>query len=287
MIGSRTCAKTENATTIAGSRPGSPRQRWTALAVARGFFERVGQLQDAEVVPVSADDLSSHRQPFRCETAGYRGGGQTGNAHVVARLHPIYVGLHPFSVDLRDVALLHVEGWYLAHRRDEELVGLHEVPHPVEELRPLAFRPSYLRSAQARPLLDVPYHSILQHVPAILEQLTVGEFVAPRPECLEDLVRVRAVRLCILHRTTQRLEDGALILQHRRHARVHRQAAEVLAPGNPHAAEVALEGAQEETARLGDGDGRARVGARYRAEHEGCVFDRAGHGTLHGERQPR
>src|SRR5215211_9016136 len=105
MIGNRTCAKTENATTIAARRAGSPRQRWTALVVARGFFERVGQLQDAEVVPVSADDLSSHGQPFRREAAGYRGGGRTGNGHIVARLHPIYVGLHPFSVDLRDGAL--------------------------------------------------------------------------------------------------------------------------------------------------------------------------------------
>src|SRR5919112_166837 len=218
MIGSRTCAKTENATTIAGSRPGSPRQRWTALAVARGFFERVGQLQDAEVVPVSADDLSSHGQPFRCETAGYRGGGQTGNAHVVARLHPIYVGLHPFSVDLRDVALLHVEGWYLAHRRDEELVGLHEGPHPVEELRPLAFRSPYLRSAKAGSLLDVPDHGVLYLVPVALQQLTVGELVAPCPEYLEDLVRVREVRLRILHCTTQRLEGGALALQHLPHA---------------------------------------------------------------------
>jgi hypothetical protein len=72
--------------------------------VARGFFERVGQLQDAEAVPVSADDLISHGQPFRREAAGYRGG-QTGNGHVVARLRPIYVGLYPFSVDLRDGAL--------------------------------------------------------------------------------------------------------------------------------------------------------------------------------------
>src|SRR5215213_7133310 len=164
IIGSRTCAKTENATIfpqrngrrrppvrLAGRWAGSPRQRRTALAVAGGFFVRVGQLQDTEVVPVSADDLSSHGQPFRREAAGYRGGGQTGNGHVVARLHPVYVGLHPFPVDLGYVALLYVEGWDLAHRRDEEFVGLHEGPHPVEELRPLAFRPSYLRSAQARP----------------------------------------------------------------------------------------------------------------------------------------
>src|SRR5215212_267240 len=300
MIGSRTCAKTENTTIfsqgngrrrppvrLAGRWAGSPRQRRTALAVARGFFVRVGQLQGTEVVPVSADDLSSHGQPFRREAAGYRGGGQTGNGHVVARLHPVYVGLHPFPVDLGYAALLHVEGWDLAHRRDEELIGLHEGPHPVEELRPLAFRPSYLRSAQARPLLDVPYYGILQRVPAILEQLTVGELIAPRPECCEDLVRVRDVRLCILHRTTQRLEDAALVLQHRAHARVHRQAAEVPAPGDPHAAEVAFEGAQEETTRLEDGERAASIRPRYRAQHEGRVFDRAGHGTVHREREPR
>src|SRR3712207_6645609 len=140
--------------------------------MARGSFEGVGELQDAEVVAVSADDLDAHGQPFRREAARHRGGGQSGNGHVVAGPHPVYIRLHPLSADLPDVALLYVEGWDLAHRRHEELVGLHEGPYLVEELRSLTLRPSYLRAAETRPLLDVPDYGVLHLHPVLLEQLT-------------------------------------------------------------------------------------------------------------------
>src|SRR3712207_6851758 len=72
--------------------------------MARGSFEGVGELQDAEVVAVSADDLDAHGQPFWREAARHRGGGQSGNGHVVAGPHPVYIRLHPLSADLPDVA---------------------------------------------------------------------------------------------------------------------------------------------------------------------------------------
>src|SRR5262249_10299277 len=45
------------------------------FAKTRSLFESVGQLKNAEVLFVTADDLHADRQPFWCEAAGNRRGG--------------------------------------------------------------------------------------------------------------------------------------------------------------------------------------------------------------------
>ena len=49
------------------------RDGWPFLTEAGRLFERVGDLKDAEIVFVAADDLNAHRESFRCETGRYGG----------------------------------------------------------------------------------------------------------------------------------------------------------------------------------------------------------------------
>src|SRR3982750_3439201 len=64
------------------------------------------------------------------------------------------------------------------------------------------------------------------------------------------------------------IDDGA-------HTLVERHAAEVFEPGHAHTFEAAIQWAREELSRFVDGERRARIGSRDRAEREGEV----GHGT--------
>src|SRR5258707_1263101 len=79
------------------------------------------------------------------------------------------------------------------------------------------------------------------------------------------------VGLGLLDDAAERLENVALRIDGGADARVDGDAVEVFEPGDAHALEVAVEGAREEAAGLIDGERRADVGARDRAECKGEI----------------
>src|SRR6267378_4360197 len=76
------------------------RKRWAAFPELGGLLEGVGELQDAEVVAVAADDLQADRKPFGCEAGGHRDRRVAGDGDVVAALHPVEVVVHAHAGDL-------------------------------------------------------------------------------------------------------------------------------------------------------------------------------------------
>src|SRR2546428_13991589 len=76
------------------------RERWAAFPGLRCLLEGVGELQDAEVVAVAADDLQADRKPVGREAGGDRDRRVAGDGDVVAALHPVKVGVHAHASDL-------------------------------------------------------------------------------------------------------------------------------------------------------------------------------------------
>src|SRR3981189_461578 len=60
------------------------------------LLEGVGELQDAEVVAVAADDLDADRKPFGGEASGHGDRRVASDGDVVAALHPVEVVVHAY-----------------------------------------------------------------------------------------------------------------------------------------------------------------------------------------------
>ena len=93
--------------------------------------------------------------------------------------------------------------------------------------------------------------------------------------------RARRLRRCIP--ATKRLLAA---VRGRSDAGIHRQPAEIAAPGDAHLPEVPLERPEERLARLVDRRRRARIRAGHRAEEQRAVGNGARHRTEHRERVP-
>src|SRR2546430_12650031 len=125
------------------------------------------------------------------------------------------------------------------------------------KLGPLQLGAGNLRAGELLPFLGVPDDRFLELSSVRAKQIAELQLEAPGPPDLKDFVGIREVGLAILHPAAERLERLALSIKHRRHAAIDRDAAEVAAPSDPHAPEVALQRTKERAARLGDGDRRA------------------------------
>src|SRR6266487_3390147 len=112
--------------------------RWPVFPEAGSLLEGIGQLQHPPVVLVAPDDLHADGQALRREATRYRDRRETGDADVIARPHPVDIGLHRHAVDFTDVRLVHIEGRHLAHGQRQKLILLHEAPHAVIEPRTFA-----------------------------------------------------------------------------------------------------------------------------------------------------
>src|SRR6267378_1750104 len=82
------------------------RKRGAALPGLGCLLEGVGELQDAEVGAVAADDLQADRKPFGGESGGDRDRRVAGDGDVVAALHPVEVVIHAYAGDLARPFLL-------------------------------------------------------------------------------------------------------------------------------------------------------------------------------------
>ena len=158
---------------------------------------------------MTADDLQTDRQPFRREAARHRDRRVADDRDVVARLHPVDVGLHRDAVDLGDVRLVDVERRHLHRRQHEELVALHELPHAVIELGALRLRPRDLGRASAARRDRSPRGSCPspdRDAPAMRGATPVRN--ASARSGLEDRVEVGEVRLRLLDDAAERFEDA-------------------------------------------------------------------------------
>src|SRR5438094_9596723 len=110
------------------------RKRGAAFPELGGLLEGVGELQDAEVVAVAADDLDADREPVGREAGGDRDGRVAGDGDVVAALHPVEVVVHAHAGDLARPFLVDREGRKLVDGAQKEVVALQEPPHAVEQV---------------------------------------------------------------------------------------------------------------------------------------------------------
>jgi hypothetical protein len=136
----------------------------------------------------------------------------------------------------------------------------------VEQLAAQGRRPGDFLGRELEPLLDVPDDVVLQPVAVLFEHAAKARDIAHRAQRLEGLGGAGEVRLGFLDHAAEVLEDFLLRFQHGAHARVHRQAAEVAAPGHSRATKVAVEALGEAGTRLGNRDRRAQVGAGDHAQ---------------------
>src|SRR2546421_12499991 len=92
------------------------RASWPDL---RRLLEGVRELQHAEIIAVTPDDLDADRQPLRRERRGHRHRRMAGDGDVVAALHPVEIIAHLDAGDLAWPFLLERERRQLVHRADE------------------------------------------------------------------------------------------------------------------------------------------------------------------------
>src|SRR5439155_14389336 len=102
------------------------RKRGAAFPELGGLLEGVGELQDAEVVAVAADDLDADRKPFGGEAGGHGDRRVAGDGDVVAALHPIEVVVHANAGDFARPFLVDREGRKLVDGAQKEVVALQE-----------------------------------------------------------------------------------------------------------------------------------------------------------------
>ncbi len=114
-------------------------------------------------------------------------------------------------------------------------------------------------------VLDLGDRVGLQQIAMLLQKRTVVRRRPERAQRDEDVLGVAQIRRCVFDRAAEALECLALAVEHRAHARFHRQAAEIGAPRHAHAAKFSREGLQE----LRRIDRQQTGVARIRAAHDG------------------
>src|SRR5207247_7324737 len=132
------------------------RKRWAAFPELGGLLEGVGELQDAEVVAVAADDLDADRKPFGGEAGGHGDRRVAGDGDVVAALHPIEVVVHANAGDFARPFLVDREGRKLVDGAQKEVVALQEPPHAVEQVAAQRLSAGDFLGCELEALLDVP-----------------------------------------------------------------------------------------------------------------------------------
>lgn len=154
------------------------------------LLKSISKLQHSQVIAMPANDLNTHWQTALRECSRHRQGRVTCDRDVIAGFHPVDVGLHRDGADLQRVGLIHLERQHLADRHDDVLVGLHEFPQAMIQLRSLYLQLGQVGSAQGLALLDVPDDRIFQKffMFAIFPDQT--SFEAPCTPGFEDIIRV-------------------------------------------------------------------------------------------------
>jgi hypothetical protein len=124
-------------------------------------------------------------------------------------------------------------------------------------------------------------------VSVLREERAVLQEERPRAPGLEDLARIAEVGLALFGDASERVEGRPLRSHHGCDPPVDRQATEVAAPRDTHAAEVARERLTEPRAGFGGRQRSARVRPADHAEEQRHVFDGARQGSLHAESEPQ
>ena len=151
---------------------------------------------------------------------------------------------------------------------------------------PFDLRSPYLRACQFPALFDIPDHGVFHLLSVIGQQMAICQFKSPCPPHLEDFVRVSEIGFALFDYASNIGERMTLCFQHLSHAMVHRQATQVLAPGDSYSFEVAFQGRGELAACPNYGDRRSWITAGNSAEHEGSIRHRSRHRPLHRQREP-
>src|SRR5437870_5668925 len=138
------------------------RRGWTPLPDAGRLLEGVRQLQHAEVVAVTADDLDADGQALGRKACRHRNRGMARRRDEVAALHPVDIVVQLHAGDFGRILLLDRERRHLVHRAHQELVALEERAQTVKYLRAQLIAARHLLAGQLQSLLDVPHHRVLQ-----------------------------------------------------------------------------------------------------------------------------
>src|SRR6267378_4173659 len=162
------------------------RKRRAAFPELRCLFEGVGELQDAEVVAVAADDLDAYRKIVWRESGGDRDRRVAGDGDVVAALHPVEVVVHAHAGDLARPFFVDREGRQLVDRAQKELIVLQEAPHAVKQVAAQRLRPGDFLGRELEAFLDVPDHGVLEFVAVLLEVDAVALQEAERAQGFES-----------------------------------------------------------------------------------------------------
>ena len=204
----------------------------------------------------------------------------------VAGLHPVDVGVHRFTRNLRWVFRVDVERRHLIHGTDEKLVTQQEFTHAVVQLRALHFRATNIKSAEREASLDVPHHGRLD-VLAVTRQQWRAIRIGERAQCFEGFIRIGEIRRRGLDGATQRAKHRQRSCQHRRDARIHRQTAEVGAPGHPRTAKVAVQWQRELCCIIVHRGRCPCISTCNNTEHQRHILNRARHRPEGAHAAPR
>src|SRR5439155_17709655 len=262
------------------------RERWAAFPELGGLLEGVGELQHAEVVAVATDDLQADREPFGREAGGDRDRGVAGDGDVVAALHPVEVVAHAHAGDLARPFLLDREGRQLVYGAQKEVVALQEPPHAVKQVAAQRLRAGDFLRRELQSFLDVPDDGVLEFVAVLLEVDAVALQEAERAQGLEGFGGAGEIGLGFFQYAAKILEHFLLSGQGGGDAIVHRQAAQVAAPGDANFLEFSLQTLRKDFSRLGDRHRRARVGAGHGRQEKGAIVHGARHRADYRQRVP-
>ena len=174
------------------------------------LLEGERNLQYGKVLAVRTDDLQAHRQSRGREAAGHGDRRRPGRADVIARAHPVEVGLELDAVDTRRVGHADRERQNLGHGRRQKIVALHEFPHAMKKPRALHFRLADLTAAETCTLLDVPHDGIFHDLAMRFEQRTQHEMEMPGAQHAKDLLGVTQIRRRLLDDAPEVLKDAPL-----------------------------------------------------------------------------
>src|SRR5438876_6962800 len=263
------------------------RKRGAAFPELGGLLEGVGELQDAEVVAVAADDLDADREPVGREAGGDRVRRVAGDGDVVAAFHPVEVVAHAHAVDLARPFLDDREGRQLVYRAQKELVALEEPPHAVKQVATQRLRAGDFLGRELEALFDVPDHGVLEFVTVLPEVDAVALQEAERAQGFEGFGGAGEIGLGFFQHAAKILEHFLLRGQDGGDALVHWQAAQVSAPGDADFLEVPFQAVREDFSRLGDRHRGARIRAGHGGKKKSAVVHRARHRADHRQRVPR
>ena len=207
-------------------------------SISGGALEGVRKLQDAPLVPMTADDLQADRQPAGGKSRRDRDRRVRHHRHIPAGAHPVDIGRHRGAGNRGGIRCVDVEGFDLGHRQDEVLIALEKLTALIVHERLPRLRAADIRPACPLRFSHFKFDRVFHPLGPLPDERRITRMIADEAKERKCFGNAAEVRFRVLDHTSEILKDLPIGVDDAADFRFERDPAQPAPPGDTNTFEV-------------------------------------------------